>query len=71
MSNATDEKSITPVFRLIMMCSMMPKIPDDQYTVWRRIKIVDFNSRWDGELLTRKRTNCYNNTLNKRVKTCT
>jgi len=39
-----DEESFTPMFKIVLMCNDLPKIPGMDNGTWRRIKVIEFIS---------------------------
>lgn len=37
-----DEREFVPVFKAVLACNSIPKVSEDSYAVWRRMRIVDF-----------------------------
>ena len=37
-----DEREFVPVFKAVLSCNSIPKISEDSFAIWRRVRIVDF-----------------------------
>lgn len=44
-----DEREFVPVFKAVLACNSIPKVSEDSFAVWRRMRIVDFPIKFSSD----------------------